>query len=470
MTTAPLDQLKAELGSAFSDDADILDSYSCDKAQFSTAGKPLALVRAQSVEHVQTVVRFASEHEIPIVPQGARTGLAGAANAVDGCILLSLERMNRVLDVNSVEMTCTVEPGIINGDLKKHLADFNMSYPPDPGSVAISSVGGNVSTNAGGMCCVKYGVTADYVRSLKVVLPDGTLTTVGRPTKKGVAGYNLHSLIVGSEGTLGVVVEVTLELVPALPTPLTAVAIFPDSVTAAGTVTDYMGAGGRPSFMEYMDRQVIEFVNAYGDFGLPDGAGAILLVQADGDGSVESAAEELDRFKAVAEAAGAADVFYSDDPADSELLVAARRAVSPATQKVAHRLGGGELVDDVCVPRSRLRDIFARIDEIAERYPQLIFSCCAHVGDGNLHPTITFDARDDEQTRLAQEAFGEIMQAGIDCGGTITGEHGVGSLKAPWLREELDDGSRLMHAAIKRAIDPKNIMNPGKMLEFLGEG
>lgn len=469
MSIADIAGLNEALGRAFTDDPDVLQTYSFDHAQFSTAGKPLALVRAQTVEDVQTTVRFAHEHGVPIVPQGARTGLAGAANAIDGCILLSLERMNRVLDVNTVEQTCTVEPGIINGDLKRHLDSFDMSYPPDPGSVAISSIGGNVSTNAGGMCCVKYGVTADYVRSLKVVLPDGTLTTVGRPTKKGVAGYNLHSLIIGAEGTLGVVVEVTLELVPKLPPPLTAVAIFPDSVSAAGAVTDYMGTGGRPSFMEYMDRQVIEFVNAYGDFGLPDGAGAILLVQADGDGSTESAAAELERFTAVAKAVGADDVFFSDDPADSELLVAARRAVSPATQKFTHALGGGELVDDICVPRARLRDIFARLDEIAEQYPQLTFSCCAHAGDGNLHPTVTFNALDDEQVRLAEEAFGEIMRAGMECGGTITGEHGVGSLKAPWLRHELDEGSRAMHMAIKSAIDPKNIMNPGKMLQFLGE-
>ena len=457
-----LDGLAAELSSgALVTDRDVIDSYSSDKALFCPAGTASALVRAADVDDVVAVMRFATAHRIPVVTQGARTGLSGAANATDGAILLNVAKLNAIIDIDEVDQTCRVQPGVINQDLKTALAEHGLSYPPDPGSVAISTIGGNVATNAGGMCCVKYGVTRDYVRGLTVVLADGTVTRLGRQTAKGVAGLDLAGLFVGSEGTLGVIVEITLGLKPLLAPPVTGVGIFPDMESAGRTVTELMASGAAPSMLELMDGGTVGMINAYGDFGLPDGAGALLLVQSDAPG--QAGVTELESFEAIARAQGADEVFFSDDPADSEMLVAARRAVSPAMEKYVSGLGGGELIDDVCVPRSRLGEFFARLDEIAGRHSVEV-STAGHAGDGNMHPSVLFDAHDPASVAEAKETFAEIMQLGLDLGGTITGEHGVGYLKKDWLVRELDAGARALQTSIKAAVDPLGILNPGKML------
>ena len=457
-----LDGLAAELSSgALVTDRDVIDSYSSDKALFCPAGTASALVRAADVDDVVAVMRFATAHRIPVVTQGARTGLSGAANATDGAILLNVAKLNAIVDIDEVDQTCRVQPGVINQDLKTALAEHGLSYPPDPGSVAISTIGGNVATNAGGMCCVKYGVTRDYVRGLTVVLADGTVTRLGRQTAKGVAGLDLAGLFVGSEGTLGVIVEITLGLKPLLAPPVTGVGIFPDMESAGRTVTEFMASGAAPSMLELMDGATVGMINAYGDFGLPDGAGALLLVQSDAPG--QAGVTELESFEAIARAQGADEVFFSDDPADSEMLVAARRAVSPAMEKYVSGLGGGELIDDVCVPRSRLGEFFARLDEIAGRHSVEV-STAGHAGDGNMHPSVLFDAHDPASVAEAKETFAEIMQLGLDLGGTITGEHGVGYLKKDWLVRELDAGAQALQASIKAAVDPLGILNPGKML------
>lgn len=457
-----LDGLAAELSSgALVTDRDVIDSYSSDKALFCPAGTASAFVRAADVDDVVAVMRFATAHRIPVVTQGARTGLSGAANATDGAILLNVAKLNAIVDIDEVDQTCRIQPGVINQDLKTALAEHGLSYPPDPGSVAISTIGGNVATNAGGMCCVKYGVTRDYVRGLTVVLADGTVTRLGRQTAKGVAGLDLAGLFVGSEGTLGVIVEITLGLKPLLAPPVTGVGIFPDMESAGRTVTEFMASGAAPSMLELMDGATVGMINAYGDFGLPDGAGALLLVQSDAPG--QAGVTELESFEAIARAQGADEVFFSDDPADSEMLVAARRAVSPAMEKYVSGLGGGELIDDVCVPRSRLGEFFARLDEIAGRHSVEV-STAGHAGDGNMHPSVLFDAHDPASVAEAKETFAEIMQLGLDLGGTITGEHGVGYLKKDWLVRELDAGARALQTSIKAAVDPLGILNPGKML------
>ncbi|GAA4284577.1 FAD-linked oxidase C-terminal domain-containing protein [Brevibacterium daeguense] len=467
-TALDLAPLEAELSpGALVTEPDVVAAHSTDRALFCAVGTARGLVRAVTVEDVQATLRFAHEHRVPVVPQGARTGLSGAANAVDGALLLSVAKLDRVLEVDTVEMTCTVEPGILNQDLKDHLKSFRLAYPPDPGSVAISTIGGNVATNAGGLCCVKYGVTRDYVRSLTVVLADGRITTVGRPTAKGVAGFDLSQLFIGSEGSLGVIVGITLELVPELPEAITAIALFPDVVSASGAVTDFMATGARPSLLEFLDRQSLRMLNAYGDFGLPADSGAMLLAQSNGDGSPEAAVRELESFTEVARACGADEVMFSDDPNDSDLLIAARRAVSPAAEKYAMAHGGGELIDDVCVPRGRLREFFARVVEIGERHQDIVVSTAGHAGDGNMHPTVFFDASDPGSVARAQQVFDEIMAAGLELGGTITGEHGVGYLKREWLARELDPVSRELHMSVKRALDPHGILNPGKMLAAL---
>lgn len=457
-----LDGLAADLSAgALVTDRDVIESYSADKALFCPAGEAPALVRAASVDDVVAVMRFATAHRIPVVTQGARTGLSGAANATDGAILLNVAKLNAIVDINEVDQTCRVQPGVINQDLKHALAEHGLSYPPDPGSVAISTIGGNVATNAGGMCCVKYGVTRDYVRGMTVVLADGTVAKLGRQTAKGVAGLDLAGLFVGSEGTLGVIVEITLGLKPLLAPPVTGVGIFPDMESAGRTVTEFMASGAAPSMLELMDGATVGMINAYGDFGLPDGAGALLIVQSDAPG--QAGVAELEAFESVAKGQGADEVFFSEDPADSEMLVAARRAVSPAMEKYVSGIGGGELIDDVCVPRSRLGEFFARLGEIAAAHTVEV-STAGHAGDGNMHPSVLFDAQDPASVAEAKETFAEIMQLGLDLGGTITGEHGVGYLKKDWLVRELDAGAQVLQSSIKAAVDPLGILNPGKML------
>src|SRR5699024_1200893 len=270
--------------------------------------------------------------------------------STEGSILLSVAGMKDGLEVNTSERTVRVQPGIINQDLKDHLRPFNLSYPPDPGSVGISSIGGNIATNAGGLCCVKYGVTRDFVRSIDVVLADGTLTTFGPQTAKGVAGLDMRGLFIGSEGTLGIVVEATLRLIPLMPDPVTAVAVFPNERSGLQAVADFMAAGGQPSLFEFLDRASLTMLNSYGDFGLDEEAGSMLLVQF--DQSPAEAADMLGAFGAVAEAAGALDVAVSHDPADSAALVATRRSIQPAYARFAHAHGRRQLRAAVRIPRA----------------------------------------------------------------------------------------------------------------------
>lgn len=458
---APLAAVLSER--ALVDDLDVIAAHSKDRAVFAPVGSPRALIRARTVSDVQETLRFAHAHRLPVIPQGALTGLSGGANGVDGALLLNVAGMDRILDVDTVEQTATVEPGVLNRTLKNALKEHGLSYPPDPGSVDISTLGGNVATNAGGLCCVKYGVTKDYVRRLTVVLADGSLTTVGRPTAKGVAGLDLASLFVGSEGTLGVVVEIVVELIPAIPDPITGVALFDDIKDAARTITEFMSSGATPSLLEILDGTSIACINDYGDFGLPEGAAAMLLVQANGDGSLERAAADLAVFERIAGAQGATEVTISDDPDDSEMFIAARRSVGHALEKYAMAHGGGELVDDVCLPRKSLAEFFARMEAIADEHGVLL-AVAGHAGDGNMHPNVLFDAQDPDSVARAYAAFDAIMATGLELGGTITGEHGVGVLKNRWLAKELDPVAQRLHMAIKREFDPRGILSPGKML------
>lgn len=449
---------------ALTTDPDIIAAHSRDEALFCPSDGSIALVRAASIEDVQEVMRFATEHRIPVVPQGARSGISGGANGSDGAILLNVSKMKDVIEVNEAERLVTVGPGIINQDLKDHLAPFGLSYPPDPGSVALSSIGGNIATNAGGLCCVKYGVTRDYVRSIRVVLADGTLTTLGPRTAKSVAGLDMRHLFIGSEGTLGIIVEATLRLLPALPDPFTAIATFPDERSGLQTVADFMAAGGVPSLFEFLDGASLTMLNDFGDFGLDSEAGAMLIMQVD-DSPAESEAA-MATFAEVAGACGALDVAYSDDPSDSAALITARRMIQPAYEKFAHAHGGGQLLDDVCLPRTRVPEFCDRLIGLRES-SGLTIALVAHAGDGNMHPSVFFDSGDEAATTTAQEVFEEIMAIGIELGGTITGEHGVGYLKRDWLGREVDDGSRRMQLAVKNALDPLGILNPGKMLSVL---
>ncbi|MGH3486845.1 MAG: FAD-binding oxidoreductase [Actinopolymorphaceae bacterium] len=438
-------------------DHDRLGSYQRDMASFCPAGKPVAAVLAREVGQVQRVMVLASRHGVPVVPQGGRTGLSGGANAIDGCLILSLERMDRIVEIDPANRIAVVQPGVKNAHLSRAVVEHGLFYPPDPSSWEISTIGGNLATNAGGLCCVKYGVTSDFVRSLEVVLASGEILRTGRRTAKGVAGYDLTRLFVGSEGTLGVITEATLALRPASQEPRTVAALFPTVAAAGDAVARVVASGQVPSLLEFMDQASLRAANAYRPMGLPEHAAAMLIAQSDAVG--EQAAADIAATAAVFADAGGFDVVEADDAAEGELLLAARREMHFALE----RLATGRLIDDVCVPVSRLADFVQQVETVAA-HVDLTIAVVGHAGDGNVHPNVVFDADDEDQARRARQAFDEIMRLGLAMGGTVTGEHGVGMLKRDWLAQELGPVSLRVHHDLKRLFDPEGILNPGKVL------
>ncbi|MEU5423542.1 FAD-binding oxidoreductase [Streptomyces sp. NPDC001407] len=440
---------------------DELAPHSRDAAPFSEAGRPAVLVRPETVEQVQHVVRTARAYGVPVVPQGARTGLTGAANAVDGCLLLSMVRMNRVLEIDTANRLVRCEPGVVTADLAAAVAGHGLCYPPDPASWERCTIGGNIATGAGGLCCVKYGVTADYVLGLTVVLADGEVLRVGRRTVKGVAGYDLTRLFVGSEGTLGVIVEATLALRPPPPPALALLARFASATDAGAAVAAIVRAGHVPSALELMDRTTTEAVAALGHPLLKGGAAATLIVASD----APDAAEAVRAMAALCREANALSVTAAADGEQSREVLDARRMVLPAVSAHAGQLPGDvtAFIEDVAVPRARLAELIDRIEHIAGAYG-LYISTVGHAGDGNLHPTVVFDRSDADAVRRAKEAYDAIMAAGLELGGTITGEHGVGTLKRDWLARELPPRSLRLHQDVKRLLDPEGLLNPGKVL------
>ncbi|MFJ2741587.1 FAD-binding oxidoreductase [Streptomyces sp. NPDC087440] len=455
----PLDDLQALLRTGLPDDAlitdpDVMASYAHDMASFCAAGTPAVVVLPRTVEQVQHVMRTATRLRVPVVPQGARTGLSGAANATDGCIVLSLTKMDRILDISPVDRIAVVEPGVINAVLSRAVAEQGLYYPPDPSSWEMCTIGGNIGTASGGLCCVKYGVTAEYVLGLDVVLADGRLLRTGRRTAKGVAGYDLTRLFVGSEGSLGIVVQAVLALKPAPPVQLALAAEFPSAAAACEAVCAIMERGYAPSLLELMDRTTLRAVNAMAHMGLPETTEALLLAAFD----TPDPAADLAALGAVCMEFGATEVVPADDPAESELLLQARRLSLTALEAVKT----ATMIDDVCVPRSQLAAMIDGTAAIADKY-DLTIGVCAHAGDGNTHPVVCFDAADPDESRRARESFDEIMALGLELGGTITGEHGVGVLKKEWLARELGPVGLELQRGVKAAFDPLGILNPGKL-------
>ncbi|WP_035847421.1 FAD-binding oxidoreductase [Kitasatospora azatica] len=434
-------------------DPDVTGAYRYDMAGFCEAGEPACVVFAQTVEQVQFVMRTASELRVPVVPQGARTGLSGGANAVAGCVLLSLVKMDRILELDPVNRIAVVEPGVVNAVLSRAAEKHGLAYPPDPSSWESCTIGGNIGTGAGGLCCVKYGVTSEYVLGLDVVLADGRLLRTGRRTAKGVAGYDLTRLFVGSEGTLGVVVGAVLALRPAPAPQLALAAEFASTDAACAAVNDIIGAGFTPSLMELMDTVMIRAVNRLARMGLPESTRALLMVAFDGP----QQRAELEAVGQLCRSAGATEVVPAEDQAESELLLQARRLALTAMDTL-----GTTMVDDVAVPRSRMAEMLNGVAGIGERYGLTIGVCC-HAGDGNTHPIVAFDAADPEQVARARESFEEIMALGLELGGTITGEHGVGLLKREWLARELGPVGLDLQRQMKGLFDPLGILNPGKL-------
>ncbi|NVB40492.1 FAD-binding protein [Pseudenhygromyxa sp. WMMC2535] len=434
-------------------DPDILESHRYDHASLVDAGVPAVLVRARSTAEVQAVMRVAHEHRVPVVPRGAGSGLAGGANAIDGCIVLSLAAMNRILAVDPAAMIAVVEPGVINAELGRAVKTHGLFYPPDPASYEMCTIGGNVATNAGGLCCVKYGVTRESVLGLEVVLADGSLLRCGSATIKSVAGYDLTRLFIGAEGTLGVVTQVTLRLRPKPPPAATLAAFFP-SMAAAGEAIERIVHDRTPALLEIMDRATLRAVEAWKPMELDTDAAAMLIARSD----AADPGAEIERFAAICDAAGASELAHSDDEAEGEMLMAARRLCYPALERM-----GSTLLDDVAVPISRIPEMFAATEAIAARFG-LTIGNFGHAGDGNLHPTIVFDARDPDSLARTRAAFDALVEDALRLGGTVTGEHGVGLLKRGVLAQEIGDAGVHVHKAIKQALDPRGILNPGKLV------
>lgn len=435
-------------------DPDRMGSYRWDRANDPDAGTPLAVVRASSTEDVQVVVRFAAEHGLPVVPRGAGSGLSGGASAVDGCLVVALERMQGI-EVDPVTRTAVVEPGAFNAQVKAAAAEHGLWYPPDPSSYEICSIGGNVATNAGGLCCVKYGVTTDYVLGLTVVLADGTAVVLGGPRLKDVAGLSLVKLFVGSEGTLGIVTRITLRLLPAQRAPSTLVASFASIDDATQAVLD-MTRRMRPSMLELMDRTSINAVEDLTRMGLDRTSEAMLIVQSDEPEAY--AAAEIAEITTICEGNRATEVFSTSDVAQGEAFVVARRMAIPAVEQK-----GSLLLEDVGVPVPQLGALVRGIQAISKARGVTI-AVIAHAGDGNTHPLIVFDPSDTDEAVRARLAYGEVMELAIALGGTITGEHGVGRLKKPWLGAYLGADVLALNLRVKAALDPQGILNPGSML------
>ncbi|MCZ4100348.1 FAD-binding protein [Streptomyces sp. So13.3] len=435
-------------------DRDVTASYAHDMASFSEAGTPAVVVLPRTVEQVQHVMRTATALRVPVVPQGARTGLSGAANASDGCIVLSLVKMDRILEIDPVDRVAVVEPGVVNAVLSRAVAEQGLYYPPDPSSWEQCTIGGNIGTGAGGLCCVKYGVTAEYVLGLEVVLADGRLLNTGRRTAKGVAGYDLTRLFVGAEGTLGIVVRAVLALRPAPPRQLVLAAEFPSAAAACAAVCEIMARGHAPSLLELMDTTTIRAVNDLAHMGLPETTEALLLAAFD----TPDPAADLAAVGELCTAAGATQVVPAEDAAESELLLQARRMALVALERV----GTATMIDDVCVPRTKLAPMIEGVAAIAQKY-ELTIGLCAHAGDGNTHPIVCFDGADEDESARARESFDEIMALGLALGGTITGEHGVGLLKKDWLARELGPVGVELQRGVRQVFDPLGLLNPGKL-------
>ncbi|MEU6259863.1 FAD-linked oxidase C-terminal domain-containing protein [Streptomyces sp. NPDC047043] len=426
-----------------------LAAHTTDRSGTPAAGEPLAVVHARRTEDVTVTLRHAHALGVPVVPRGAGTGLSGGATAGQGALVLDLSRMNRILELSADDQLAVVEPGVITAELDRAAAAHGLRYAPDPASAALSTIGGNIATNAGGLRCAKYGVTRDSVLGLEAVLADGTVITTGRRTVKGVTGYDLTALLTGSEGTLAVITSATLRLRP-VPVATATLAAWFDSFEAAADASYAIArAGVVPALAELVDGPVLQAI----DPALRQRGAALLVVQCDGAGAAAEAAAIAQVLTPQASA-----VETTEDPAEAERLLAARRLALPALERL-----GRPLIEDIAVPRSRLAEAVREIRDISARHSVPVFTI-AHAADGNLHPIIVVDPSLDRLPDAAWEAAGEIFALALRLGGTLTGEHGVGVLKRQWVADELGAAAHALQRRLKDVFDPRGILNPGKSL------
>jgi glycolate oxidase len=419
---------------------------------------PDVVVLPETTEQVVAVVRIAAQHEVPIVPRGMASGLAGGSIPSEGGIVMSLTRMNRILEIDEENMIATVEAGVVTVDLQTEVEKVGLFFPPDPSSIKQSTIGGNIACNAGGPRCLKYGVTGDYVLGLTVVLANGDVLRTGGKAIKYVTGFNMNQFFVGSEGALGIITEATLRLKSKPPYARTAMVHFPTLEDASRSVQAVLMRGLVPATLELLDETAISCIEEAMHLGLPLDVEAILIIESDGTDE-EMVEREIDAIADTCLETGASKVEIARNEEERATLWRARRSVSPSlARKAPNKLG-----EDITVPRSAIPEAVRRIKDISERYglPIVVFG---HAGDGNLHPNILFDRRDPEQWGKIEEIVGEIFQVAIDLGGTLSGEHGVGTFKLPYMQQALGSASIDVQWRIKQAMDPQNILNPGKVL------
>ncbi|MEO0531655.1 MAG: FAD-linked oxidase C-terminal domain-containing protein [Planctomycetota bacterium] len=420
--------------------------------------RPGCVVLPREASQVGPIVKAVTTAGVPLVTRGSGTGLSGGSVPLDGCVVLGLNHLDRILGIDTANLTIRVEPGVITMRVDQDAAKHGLFYPPDPGSQKISTIGGNVAENSGGLRGLKYGVTRDYVMGLRVVLPSGEEVWLGNQCVKDVAGYSLKDLFVGSEGTLGVVTEVLLRLLPRPAARKTMVATFAQIESAAQAVSDIIARKIVPCTVEFLDQTTIECVEDFAHLGLPTDAAALLLLESDGHPAVVE--EESEAMRQALVDNGATDVQTAQTEEEAEKLRTARRAAFSALARVSPTT----ILEDVTVPRSELAAMVKFCAECAERHG-LRIGTFGHMGDGNLHPTFLTDERNEEEMRRVHKALEEIVTETLRRGGTITGEHGVGLAKKPFLRQQLGDASYELLRTVKRSLDPAGLLNPGKVFD-----
>jgi glycolate oxidase len=436
-----------------------------DLMSYSYDGTPIlqqlpdAVVFATSTQEVVDILRIAAERQVPVVTRGSGTGLSGGSVPVPGCIVLCLARMNKILELDSANLTMMVEPGVINIEVANRADSVGLFYPPDPGSMKVSTIGGNVSENSGGLRGLKYGVTRDYVMGLEVVLPTGEVFFTGNKCVKDVAGYSLKDIFIGSEGSLGIVTKILLKLIPKPAARKTLMATYERMDEAAATVSQIIEAKIIPCTMEFMDKVTIKCIEDYSHVGLPLDCEAILLMETDGHpAAVEDEAQQMEK---IARENGARSVSVAKDTEEAVKLMTARRMAIPAMARVAPTT----ILEDATVPRSRLAEMVRFVQKMATKY-QLTVGTFGHFGDGNLHPTFLANERNPGEIHRVHEAVTEIFAYAVSLGGTISGEHGIGLTKKSFLPGAIGEVNVRVLKNLKKVFDPKNILNPGKIFDL----
>lgn len=420
--------------------------------------RPGAVVFPLTAEEVSECVKLARRSNVPVVTRGSGTGLSGGSVPLSGCLVICLVKMDKIIEVDEKNLTLRAQSGVITKEIDDAAAKVGLFYPPDPGSMKISTIGGNVAENSGGLRGLKYGVTRDYVMGIEVVLPDGTLTFLGNKCVKDVAGYSMKDLFIGSEGTLGIITEVILKVLPRPKARKTMLALYDSMDAAAKTISAIIAAKIIPCTLEFLDRVTVQCVEDYAKIGLPTDVEALVLMETDGHPVVVE--EEAAQMMALATANGARDVRAAADEAEGAKLAAARRNAFSALARVRPTT----ILEDVTVPRSELATMVAFIDSVAKKH-KLQIGTFGHLGDGNLHPTFLTNERDHEEMHRIEIALEEIVDETIRLGGTVTGEHGVGLAKKAFLRRQLGEGSFELMRSIKQALDPQGLLNPGKIFD-----